>query len=124
MLVVDNEPPIAMVIKRILGPGHTITAVEQAEEACKRVREGAQFDVILCDLLMPGMDGPQFYEALAKVAPDLVDRIVFMSGATTLPQSRDFLARVRNAVLEKPFSSAALRESVRATVARGTIARG
>ncbi len=119
VLVVDNEPPIAMVIRRVLGPGHDITAREDAAEACRLVREGAEFDVILCDLLMPGMSGEQFYDVLARLAPHLKKRVVFMSGATTLPDSRAFLGRVGNAVLDKPFTSAALRDAVRAIVTLG-----
>lgn len=119
VLVVDNEPPIASVVRRVLGLGHDITALEDAVDACKVIREGSRFDVILCDLLMPGMSGQQFYEALVKQAPDMAERVVFMSGATTLPDSRAFLSTVRNDVLEKPFSSARLREVVVRTAAQG-----
>ena len=97
MLVVDNEPPIAMVIRRVLGPGHDITAREDAAEACRLVREGAEFDVILCDLLMPGMSGEQFYDVLARLAPHLKKRVARFSRARRERRARQTVHQRRPA---------------------------
>ena len=78
--MVDDEPRIGGAITRILTPAHDVTAVCSAKEAISRLEEGQEFDVILCDVMMPQMNGRDFYEALESSAPEMIDRIVFMTG--------------------------------------------
>jgi len=112
VLVIDNERSIARIVQRVLGRQHTVQACESGEEAAALILGGQRFDVILCDMLMPEMSGAGFYERLAQIAPDLVSRLIFITGAVELSQHRSFLATVPNASLEKPFTMAALREAV------------
>jgi CheY-like chemotaxis protein len=112
ILVVDNEAPIFDVVVRVLGDAHKITHFSDGATACDAVRGGERFDVIVCDVLMPGMDGPACYETIRALAPDQARRFVFVTGAACLPEVRAFLETVSVPVLEKPFSSAALRAVV------------
>jgi CheY-like chemotaxis protein len=85
--------------------------------ALEHVATGERFDVILCDLMMPGMDGPGLHDEMCRVAPGLAKRMVFMSGGAFTMRARDFLARVPNARVDKPFDAAALRALVRTVAA-------
>jgi CheY-like chemotaxis protein len=72
--------------------------------------------VILCDLMMPEMDAPVFYDELCKFAPGQAERILFVTGGAFTPRAREFLERVPNTRLEKPFDVEALVELVRSRV--------
>jgi PAS domain S-box-containing protein len=109
VLVVDDEPRIGSAIARILDPAHEVTAVYTARDAIVRLERGEQYDVILCDILMPQMSGYDLYRSLEQMAPDLIRRIIFMTGGPFSTRGAGFLDSVNNARLEKPFSPEALR---------------
>jgi CheY-like chemotaxis protein len=117
VLVVDDEPRIGSAISRILGPMHDVTAVHSAADALARLEKGEEYDVILCDLLMPQMTGTDLYRSLETKAPRFTKRIVFMTGGPFSMRGADLLEAVTNRRLEKPFSPAALRDVVRDLVA-------
>ncbi|MET0591504.1 MAG: response regulator [Polyangiaceae bacterium] len=109
VLVVDDEPRIGSAIARILDPAHEVTAVYTALDAIARFERGERYDVILCDILMPQMSGYDLYRSLEQTAPDLISRIIFMTGGPFSTRGAGFLDSVPNARLEKPFSPEALR---------------
>jgi len=112
VLVVDDEPRIGSAIARILDPAHEVTAVYTARDAILRLERGEQYDVILCDILMPQMSGYDLYRSLEQIAPHFVHRIIFMTGGPFSTRGAGFLDSVPNARLEKPFSPEALRTLV------------
>ena len=112
VLVVDDEPRIGSAIARILDPAHEVTAVYTARDAILRFERGEQYDVILCDVLMPQMSGYDLYRSLEQIAPEVVRRIIFMTGGPFSTRGAGFLDSVPNARLEKPFSPEALRTLV------------
>ena len=71
-------------------------------EALARLAEDPDFDSIVCDLMMPEVDGKSFYDSIQGDHPQLADRIVFMSGGAFTPRLRRFAAAVPNPVLQKP----------------------
>ena len=117
ILVVDDEPVVCSSLVRLLTREGTVLTVTSAREALKHIQFGQSFDVILCDLMMPGMDAPALYDELIQVAPAQAERMVFMTGGAFTARAREFLARVPNARVDKPFDVAALRALVRARVA-------
>jgi CheY-like chemotaxis protein len=112
VLVVDDEPRIGSAIARILDPAHEVTAVYTASDAILRLERGEQYDIILCDILMPQMSGYDLYRSVEQVAPQFVNRIIFMTGGPFSTRGAGFLESVPNARLEKPFSPEALRTLV------------
>jgi CheY-like chemotaxis protein len=116
VLVVDDEPRIGSAISRILGPQHDVTAVSSATEALARLESGEDYDVILCDVLMPQMTGTDLYRSLEEKAPGLTRRIVFMTGGPFSMRGANLLESVTNRRLEKPFSPEALRDTIRELV--------
>jgi signal transduction histidine kinase len=112
ILVVDDEPLLCIVIDRILGTDHDVVTVTSAAQAAELLRRGHRFDVILSDLMMPEMTGMDLHAAVMGSAPDQASRMIFMTGGAFSPEAADFLRQAPNAVIEKPFKAAALREVV------------
>ena len=115
MLVVDDEALVARSLARLLG-AHEVTVLTSAAEVLKRAAGGERWDVVLCDLMMPEMSGMELEERLAVVAPDLIPRIVYLTGGAFTDRSREFLAAGRPH-LEKPVEPAVLRARVAGQVA-------
>ncbi|RKH03248.1 response regulator [Corallococcus sp. CA053C] len=117
VLIVDDEPRLAQSMRLLLEPFHDVVTVTSGEDALERVAEGEPFDVVLCDLQMPGMDGIAVYRRLVEDAPSLVARLVFISGGVSSPDARAFMETVANPVLEKPVRPDVLLSMVEATLA-------
>jgi signal transduction histidine kinase len=117
VLVIDDEPVVCSSLARLLAGEGVVVTLGSAREALERIESGERFEVLLCDLMMPGMDAPALYDELCKVAPAQAQRMVFMSGGAFTARARDFLERVPNARVDKPFDTAALRVLVRARMA-------
>ncbi len=121
VLVVDDEPSILRLVSAVLSEEHQVVPESRAERALERLRSGEEFHVILCDLLLPGMSGQAFYEAVQAEWPELAERFVFLTGGAFTPEAKQFLESVAVPCVEKPFSPTELRKLVRKRVfeARG-----
>lgn len=112
ILVVDDEPMVAGVIRRALAKEHDVVTAVAAIEALDRIRAGESFDVILCDLMMPQMTGMDLHAELRTVDPAYADRMIFLTGGAFSPAARAFLDEVPNQRVEKPFDAQHLRALV------------
>jgi len=112
VLVIDDDLLIGRAVKRALDSQHHVVLLHDAKQAVAKLQAGAHFDVILCDLMMPSMTGCDFFEEIRAVRPDLVDRIVFLTGGAFTARAKSFLDDVANARMEKPFAVADLRSLV------------
>jgi CheY-like chemotaxis protein/two-component sensor histidine kinase len=110
ILVVDDEPLVGRAVQRILAP-HEVVACTSGAAALAQLSSGP-FDLVLCDLMMPEMTGIELHARLAAEAPEVAQRIVFLTGGAFTADAREFLDRVPNACLEKPFEPEALRAAV------------
>jgi PAS domain S-box-containing protein len=110
ILVVDDEPAVGLVIRRVLRK-HEVVVVTTAQAALDCL-DNSTFDLILSDLMMPGMSGIEFYNTLVRVHPMLASRVVFLTGGAFTPEANAFLQRVTNERLEKPFDISQLRALV------------
>jgi len=103
LLIVDDEPMILGALRRSFASDYHVTCVGDGRRALERMRAGERYDVILCDLMMPEITGMDLYAELAHVAPEQVDRMVFVTGGAFTPRAREFLESVPNARVEKPI---------------------
>lgn len=117
ILVVDDEPAICSMISRTLGKKHEVVTAPSAQAARSILDEDTAFDVVLCDLMMPGMTGMDLHEWLVTRDEALARRIVFMTGGAFTPKASDFLSHMTVATLEKPFDSAKLEQAISSVVA-------
>ena len=113
ILVVDDEKLLGTTIQRALGGEHEVTTVTSAREAYRLLSADAQFDVVLCDLMMPEMTGMELYADMLELAPDQAKRFVFMTGGAFTEDASRFLAQTSNLTIEKPLRASKLRSLVR-----------
>jgi nitrogen-specific signal transduction histidine kinase/ActR/RegA family two-component response regulator len=119
VLVVDDEPLVADMLRRALADAHDVTVATAAQTALDHILSGQEFDLIFCDVLMPRMSGMDLYDALQKQRPGMEARIVFMTGGAFTDRAAQFLAKVPNSKMSKPFDLTEL-ERVVARVARAS----
>jgi CheY-like chemotaxis protein len=112
-LVVDDESMVRMLVRRMLEPEVcAVVEAEDGESALRLIEQGQpQIDVVLTDLVMPGIDGFDLVTVLSRHRPDLP--VVCMSGFASA--SRDQLTVP---FVAKPFSLESLRAAVEPVLAR------
>jgi len=113
IMVIDDEPLLATALSRMLTPEHEVDAFASARQALERLHAGEQYSLILCDLMMPEMTGMELYSLLRHEAPELAERMVFLTGGAFTETGRAFLATTHLPWIEKPFEPDALRARVR-----------
>jgi CheY-like chemotaxis protein len=96
----------------MLARQHVITVFTDAREALKEISSGKTYDLILCDVMMPGVTGMDFFRELSAIAPQMAERVVFITGGAYTKGARAFLEQVSNRCLYKPFSAGDLRAVV------------
>jgi CheY-like chemotaxis protein len=94
-------------LRRILS-NCEVKVVESARDALAILRSGRHYDAILCDIMMAGMTGMDLYRVVAVESPAYLPRIVYVTGGSFTPWAREFLARIPNPWLEKPFAARAV----------------
>jgi CheY-like chemotaxis protein len=112
VLVVDDDEALARVLVRALSASHEVSYVTSARTAIERLLGGATYDVVLCDVQMPDMDGLAMHAELARRAPDVAQRIIFMTGDREHPRTRAFLDATPNLCLAKPVNLEGLHELI------------
>jgi signal transduction histidine kinase len=117
VLVVDDEPLVGAAVRRDLAPEHDVDVVTSGAEALARVRGGERFDLVLCDVVMPQMTGPQLAAELERAAPDQAERLLFMTGGAFTDGTERFVEQHAARVLEKPVDRETLRRHVHARIA-------
>jgi signal transduction histidine kinase len=116
ILVVDDDGLVAAALARVLSAEHDVTTLTSGREAYDRLIRRESFDIVICDLLMPELTGMALYDALMEEAPDVAGRMVFMTGGAFTPGAREFLERVRQPRIEKPFDVPLVRALIRELV--------
>jgi CheY-like chemotaxis protein len=102
VLVIDDEPLVRGVLAKLLADTHAVTPCASGPDGLALLAT-ARFDVILCDVMMPGMNGRDVYRRIAAEFPGLERRVVFISGGAFAPDLEAFLDTLPNAKIAKPF---------------------
>ena len=105
ILVIDDDHELADTLKLLLEAHNYVVTV--AYDGVEALRETMlmDFDVILCDLMMPHMPGNMFYLAVKTVKPHLASRFIFITGHSNDEHLSAFLQDVNGVVIRKPASS-------------------
>jgi two-component system, cell cycle sensor histidine kinase and response regulator CckA len=114
LLVIDDEPLVGRSLKRVLRD-HDVTVVSNGQDAIHMLTSNGSngFDLVLCDLMMPGVSGMEVYGAVVRERPELAERFVFMTGGAFSQGARDFLDGLSGEHIEKPFDPRLVRALVR-----------
>ena len=111
VLVIDDEETINELITEILKEeGCHVDAVTTGELALQKMKEQT-YDLILCDIRMPGMDGLEVYSQIERTIPQLAQRFLFLTGDIS-EQTRTFLQNTEKPYLMKPFTREAFLEEL------------
>jgi DNA-binding response OmpR family regulator len=103
VLVVEDEAALgAAVAEALRDAGFSVERAGDGLEAVERVRERA-FDLIVCDLKMPRLDGAAFYRELERLDPAMTRRILFVTGDVAGTEAERFLEDSGCRWLAKPF---------------------
>jgi len=116
VLVVEDDPVLARLVQRILGPRYDVTVLGSGEQVLARRIESPPFDAIVADVGLPGMSGPLLLRTLLTLEPRLVGRVALMTGGGLAPEEADHLRDVPR--LSKPFEVDDLRRLVARLVQR------
>ena len=112
ILVIDDEPGIVHALTRLLQrDGYVVETAGNGRFALAAL-QGKRYDVILCDLRMPELDGRAFYARLRQWAPTLCQRVIFLTGDSSAADHQAFLAQCGRPWLDKPCSTAAIRRAI------------
>jgi len=117
VLVVDDEERLAETIRMVLSPLHDVDVCFRGRDVLDRIRQGREYDVVLCDLMMPDLSGPELFEQVKALDPKLAERFIFLTGGAFTARTREFLQEVGNPRLEKPFELEALERIVQDALA-------
>ena len=116
IFVVDDEAGIRKAITRILGRKHEVVTASSGEEAQAILGRDQAFDVLLFDVMMPSMTGIGLHAWLVPRNPVLAERVVFFTGGAFTPKADEYLAKVGNSTIEKPFDTLRIQKAVAALV--------
>ena len=112
VLLVEDEPAVRELIRALLGRlGYRVTDAADPDAALNLAREGRRFDLIVSDLVMPGMDGRQMMRELTRLTPGV--KVLFMSGYADAQSLSNDPVQCGANFLAKPFTPVTLAQKVR-----------
>lgn len=113
VLVVEDDHQLAdLLIEVLTFENCQVDVADNGIEALDQLRIN-DYDAVICDLVMPGLDGAAVYREATRDQPDLADRFLFITGqASHRAGFSDFVAATGNQLLTKPFSVEELREAL------------
>jgi CheY-like chemotaxis protein len=115
ILVIDDQPNVVTTLRLLLDEC-AVTGALSASEAYAELAK-RRFDLVLCDIVMPDVNGVGIFNRLEETAPEVLPRLVFMTGGSTMPEISSFLSRIPNRCLQKPFTEEELRRAIASTLA-------
>ena len=112
ILVVDDEPEIRKLVTAMLTRnGYGVLTADSGENALRLFRNNPGIDLLLTDVVAPGMSGPMIADQIAQIRPDI--KVVFMSGFDGTQVVQRYVVEKGYSLLIKPFSMDQLQNTVR-----------
>ncbi len=119
ILVVDDEPAILDFLNCLLtDQGYKVETAGRAENVLKKIESG-KYDLILVDIKLPGMNGIELYRRIEEVAPDLANKVMFITGDVMQTTTKAFLDRTGAAYISKPIDIERLKKESNHILTKG-----
>lgn len=113
ILLVEDDAQYSLILEEYLESfDFSVTVACDGVQGMKRVME-KDFDIIICDLLMPNLPGDMFYIGVERVKPNLAKRFIFITGHQNNPKIAEFVRKVRALTLFKPFEMHVLLDTIK-----------
>ena len=118
VLVLEDDEQLAATLKVFLESNSCqVTQVENGVEGLRRIMD-EDFDLVLCDMVMPTFPGDKFYLAVERVKPALCRRFLFMTGHRAEPKYETFMEEIGGLILWKPFGTRELHAAIQNVLRR------
>ncbi|MCB9588001.1 MAG: response regulator [Polyangiaceae bacterium] len=117
ILIIDDEPEVGRAMRRGLAQLHDVTLAQTGMQGLELMGAG-DFDLVLCDLMMPEMSGMEVMKRVQAQLPKYTERLVFMTGGAFSEAGIRFLEELNSGHLDKPFDQRELRAFVARQLAR------
>lgn len=116
VLVVEDEPSVSQVCLRTLSrEGLEVDIAENGVEAQEKLKAN-DYDICLIDIMIPVMNGKQLFRWIKAEKPELLTGVIFTTGDSINPDTRDFLEKMDKPFLPKPFTLDELKIIIRETL--------
>jgi|SRR5579862_5455426 len=118
ILVVDDEPEIRKLVAAMLARnGYRVISADSGENAIRLFKSNPDIDLLLTDVVSPGMSGPMIADQIAALKPDI--KVLFMSGYDSTQVVQRYVVEKGYSLLVKPFTMEQLEREVRAVLGGG-----
>jgi CheY-like chemotaxis protein len=118
VLVVDDEPEIRKLVAAMLARnGYRVLSADSGENALRLFKSNPDTDLLLTDVVSPGMSGPMIADQISALKPDI--KVLFMSGYDGTQVVQRYVIERGYSLLTKPFSMEQLESKVRAVLSTG-----
>src|SRR5262245_11401016 len=118
ILMLEDDEQLATTLNTFLESNAcTVTKVENGVEGLRLIMV-EDFDLVLCDMVMPTFPGDKFYVAVERVKPALCRRFLFMTGHHANPKYETFIKEIGGQILWKPFAPRELLEAIQSALRR------
>jgi CheY-like chemotaxis protein len=115
VLVVDDEPEIRKLVAAMLARnGYRVLSADSGENALRLFKSNPDTDLLLTDVVSPGMSGPMIADQISALKPDI--KVLFMSGYDGTQVVQRYVIERGYSLLTKPFSLEQLESKVRAVL--------
>lgn len=117
IFIIDDESTVLMVLEKMLGTENHVTKALGGRAAFYMLEKNSiNYDVIICDLNMPDINGVDLYQYIQEHIPGMAEKFVFITGDTYIPSMKYFIANIKNPCLEKPFTMEQLTQAMNAVL--------
>ena len=115
VLVVDDEPEIRKLVTAMLARnGYRVLSADSGENALRLFKSNPDTDLLLTDVVSPGMSGPMIADQISALKPEI--KVLFMSGYDGTQVVQRYVVEKGYSLLTKPFSMEQLESKVRAVL--------
>jgi len=108
VLIVDDDPAVGRSLARMVGTDAAVDVVASGAEALERIERGDRFDLVVCDVMMPDMTGPQLFDRVRALDPGTAAAFTFMTGGAS-PDEESEVHATGARCLAKPIELAVMR---------------
>ncbi len=120
VIVIDDDHELLIILKEVISTVYNCAGFESAAEALEILKGSETFDCLICDLMMPNMDGIKFYHELEIAAPHYLPKLVFLTGGSFTKMSDSFLKKPNISFCEKPVDKKILLNLIQGIINKTT----